>query len=228
MKYLSAAFCLALIVFTASCKQKAAATTDTVSSATEAAYAEGELRQYEGTELTALSHFRENSISGVRHIDIAGYRLRLFGLIDRETRLTYAAVTNLASRKEIVKLDCVEGWSATVLWEGVPLRELFDACGGIANGARTVIFHADDGYTTSLPLAEVLVNDLMIAYRANGIPLPANIGFPFILVAKDKWGYKWARWITGIELSSNTNYRGYWEQRGYNNNGDLSGSKYER
>jgi DMSO/TMAO reductase YedYZ molybdopterin-dependent catalytic subunit len=46
-------------------------------------------------------------------------------------------------------------------------------------------------------------------------------------VAEDKWGYKWIKWITRIELSEDSNYKGYWEQRGFNNDGDVSGSKFD-
>lgn len=61
----------------------------------------------------------------------------------------------------------------------------------------------------------------MLAYQSNGLPLPAEMGYPFIVVAEDKWGYKWARWVDWIELSDDPNYRGYWEQLGYSNEGDL-------
>jgi DMSO/TMAO reductase YedYZ molybdopterin-dependent catalytic subunit len=60
----------------------------------------------------------------------------------------------------------------------------------------------------------------------NNITLLTERGYPFQLVAEDKWGYKWIKWVTEIELSDNNNYEGYWESRGYNNNGDLSGSKF--
>ena len=49
----------------------------------------------------------------------------------------------------------------------------------------------------------------------------AERGFPFQLVAESKFGYKWIKWITTIELSANTDYLGYWESRGYPNDGDL-------
>ena len=42
----------------------------------------------------------------------------------------------------------------------------------------------------------------MLAFNANGIELPPEMGYPFIFVAEDKWGYKWARWVNRIELSS--------------------------
>ena len=56
--------------------------------------------------------------------------------------------------------------------------------------------------------------------------LPAERGYPFELVAEDKWGYKWIKWIEKIELTDNPNYRGYWEQRGYSNSGNLNGSYF--
>ena len=51
----------------------------------------------------------------------------------------------------------------------------------------------------------------------NGQEIPPERGFPFQVVAEDRFGYKWAKWVTGIEVSDDENYRGYWEQRGYDN-----------
>jgi DMSO/TMAO reductase YedYZ molybdopterin-dependent catalytic subunit len=64
-------------------------------------------------------------------------------------------------------------------------------------------------------------NDILMAYKMNNMTLPSERGFPFQLVAESKWGYKWIKWITRIELSDNPDYKGYWEQRGYSNTGDL-------
>jgi len=62
----------------------------------------------------------------------------------------------------------------------------------------------------------------------NDIPVPAARGFPFVVAAESKWGYKWAKWVTRIELSTDPDYKGFWEQRGYNNDGDQAGSKFEQ
>jgi DMSO/TMAO reductase YedYZ molybdopterin-dependent catalytic subunit len=70
-------------------------------------------------------------------------------------------------------------------------------------------------------------NDILIAYKMNNVTLPTERGFPFQLVAESKWGYKWIKWITEIELSSDTTYKGYWEQRGYSNEGNLNKSFFE-
>jgi DMSO/TMAO reductase YedYZ molybdopterin-dependent catalytic subunit len=55
----------------------------------------------------------------------------------------------------------------------------------------------------------------------NGLVFPPERGFPFQLVAESKYGYKWIKWITEIELSDNANYKGYWESRGFSNDASL-------
>ena len=51
-------------------------------------------------------------------------------------------------------------------------------------------------------------------------------GFPFQVVAEQKWGYKWCKWVVGIELSAEEDPGGYWEDRGYSNTGDLDKPYY--
>jgi DMSO/TMAO reductase YedYZ molybdopterin-dependent catalytic subunit len=55
----------------------------------------------------------------------------------------------------------------------------------------------------------------------NGVILPPERGFPFQLVAESKYGYKWIKWVTTIEISSDANFRGYWESRGFSNEANL-------
>jgi DMSO/TMAO reductase YedYZ molybdopterin-dependent catalytic subunit len=73
----------------------------------------------------------------------------------------------------------------------------------------------------------VLDKKLMLAYKINGVTLPPERGYPFELVAEGKWGYKWIKWVQSIELSNDINFHGFWESRGYNQNGDLSGPIYQ-
>jgi len=94
----------------------------------------------------------------------------------------------------------------------------------VQRGARSVVFTAVDGYTTSFPLAYFYENDILLAYSMNGVTLPPARGFPFQLVAEDKWGYKWCKWVTSIELVAEEDPGGYWEDRGYANDGDLGES----
>jgi DMSO/TMAO reductase YedYZ molybdopterin-dependent catalytic subunit len=100
--------------------------------------------------------------------------------------------------------------------------------GGGRPGANTVIFYAADGYSSSLPLDYIKERDFLLAYAMNNVTLPADRGFPFQVVAEDRWGYKWVKWVTRIEVSGDADYRGYWESRGYSNNGSLDRSFFDR
>ncbi|MFH1068541.1 MAG: molybdopterin-dependent oxidoreductase, partial [Candidatus Glassbacteria bacterium] len=115
---------------------------------------------------------------------------------------------------------CVEGWHVNVQWEGFSLAGLLDEA-GVDPSANTVIFRAADGYSTSLALAYARSHDLILALQMNGADLPENVGFPLTLVAEGKWGYKWCRWITKVELSADTKFKGYWERYGYSVDGGL-------
>jgi DMSO/TMAO reductase YedYZ molybdopterin-dependent catalytic subunit len=180
-----------------------------------------EIREYEGQDLSSIGAFRENSIKGPQHIDNQTYKLTVTGLVNAEKEYTYTQIIDgYTTYKKVVTLHCVEGWKATILWEGILLKDLL-ADSVVDSNANTVIFHAYDGYTTSLPLDYITDNNIMIAYRMNNVTLPPERGFPFQLVAESKWGYKWIKWITTIELSDNPDYRGFWESRGYSNNADL-------
>jgi DMSO/TMAO reductase YedYZ molybdopterin-dependent catalytic subunit len=183
-----------------------------------------EIREYEGVDLSSINAFRENSIKGPQEIDVESYTLRITGLVAKSKNYTYDEVMNRHQNyKKVVTLDCVEGWSATILWEGVLARDLLAEAEPLAN-AEVLIFHAYDGYTTSLPVDYIMENDILMAYKMNDVILPPERGFPFQLVAESKWGYKWIKWITEIELSDDANYRGYWESRGYSNSADLDRS----
>jgi DMSO/TMAO reductase YedYZ molybdopterin-dependent catalytic subunit len=187
-----------------------------------------EVREFEGNVLSPVSDFRENSIQGPQQIDETDYRLTITGLTNRTVVATYHDVlSQYPQYSKVVTLFCVEGWDVTILWEGVLVRDLLSDA-GIDPRANTVIFTAHDGYTTSFPLKYLTGRDIIMAYRMNNITLPAEQGYPFALVAEDKWGYKWIKWIEKIELSDTPDYRGYWEQRGYSNTGDLDKNFFTR
>jgi DMSO/TMAO reductase YedYZ molybdopterin-dependent catalytic subunit len=176
-----------------------------------------EITTYNGTKLSSINDFRIEAINGVQYINVSSYRLVVSGLVQNETVYTYDdIVNNHTSYEKIVTLHCVEGWQVTALWQGVPVKDLLEEAGYDQN-AQLVIFYAQDGYTTSLPLSYIVNNNIMIAYKVNNVTLPPEEGFPFQLVAEGKLGYKWIKWITMIEVSNDTSFRGYWESNGYSN-----------
>ncbi|MGD0495107.1 MAG: molybdopterin-dependent oxidoreductase [Candidatus Bathyarchaeia archaeon] len=181
----------------------------------------GEITVYNGQKLGSINDFRLEAINGVQYINVSSYRLVVKGLVQNQTVYTYDdIVNNHTSYEKVVKLHCVEGWEVTALWQGVRVKDLLEEA-GYDHSAKVVIFYAQDGYTTSLPLSYIVGNNIMIAYKINNVTLPAREGFPFQLVAEGKYGYKWIKWITTIEVSNDTSFRGYWESYGYDNNADL-------
>ena len=129
---------------------------------------------------------------------------------------------------KLMPLNCVEGWDFTAKWTGPALMALFNDA-KVKPEAKIAIFHTTDvpeGFT-SLDLSYIQSRNIIIALKDNDITLPPESGFPFQAVAESKYGYKWAKWVTEIELSSNTNFRGYWESAGYNNNADVGGPAYQ-
>lgn len=179
-----------------------------------------EVKEYEGKDLSSITDFHENSISGPQHVDISTYKLEVTGLVDNPIFLSYDDVLKAQHYKKVVTLNCVEGWSVDILWEGVKVTDIIDQA-GVQDGANTVIFYAVDGYTTSLPLDFIRNNDILMAYMMNDVVLPPERGYPFELVAQDKLGYKWIKWISKIELSNDPDYTGYWESRGFSNEADV-------
>ncbi|MBN1776732.1 MAG: molybdopterin-dependent oxidoreductase [Clostridiales bacterium] len=210
---------IALLLFTTGCS---AEKPDAVSSATMSRYRENEITEYQGARLDPAVGPRDNSIKGVQYVDIEGYQLTIDGLVDTPQTLRYGDVLALSAYERLITLHCVEGWDATILWKGVLIQDLLDTA-GVREDAVTVIFGAVDGYTTSLPLNTIVDNQLIMAYQSNGIPLPAEMGYPFIVVAEDKMGYKWARWVNRITLSDDADYEGFWESVGYSNDASVEG-----
>ena len=187
-----------------------------------------EIREYQGEKLSSVGDFIENSIKGPQNIDVEAYKLEISGLVQSPRSYTYAEIIEDHKHyNKVITLDCVEGWSVTILWEGMLVRDLLEGAKPLPE-AKVVIFHAYDGYTTSLPLDYIMEREILMAYKMNEITIPPERGFPFQLVAESKWGYKWIKWITGIELSDDVNYQGYWESRGYSNTADLDKGFFEQ
>ena len=96
-----------------------------------------EVNNYSGkntsfVNLSSVNDFRENSIHGPQYIDEGSYRLKITGLVDTPEEYTYQQVIGgHQGYQKVVTLNCVEGWSVTILWEGVLVRDLLKEAGPI-------------------------------------------------------------------------------------------------
>jgi DMSO/TMAO reductase YedYZ molybdopterin-dependent catalytic subunit len=203
--------------------------TPTTSTAPTSIYP-GEVTQYQGQNLTPINGFIEDidqhpdvALMGTLYLNQSSYRLTVTGLVNNTLEYTYDdVVDNFSSYQQVVTLLCVEGWSVTGLWQGVSVYSLLQAA-GISSNATTIIFYAPDGYSTSLPLDYIVQNNIILAYKMNNVTLPATLGWPFMLIAQNQYGYKWIKWVTEIDASNDSSYQGYWESRGYPNNAIVTG-----
>jgi DMSO/TMAO reductase YedYZ molybdopterin-dependent catalytic subunit len=174
---------------------------------------EVEAQNYLGYELTPLSQQGNNAIQGTQFINGSSYRLNVTGLVDENLNLSYEELLSLPAYSEIVYMPCVEGWGFTAKWTGFRISDLLDMA-KLKPGASYVVFRSADGYSTGLPLNYIENQQILMAYGINDVTLPPERGFPFQLVAKDRYGYKCAKWITSLEVT-NKEVRGFWESMGY-------------
>jgi DMSO/TMAO reductase YedYZ molybdopterin-dependent catalytic subunit len=189
---------------------------------------EVEATEFQGVKLTPIERQGNNALKGTQIIDKDTYRLTIDGQVEKPLTLTYADLQAYTQESWLMDLDCVEGWNFTAKWTGPLLNAIFSEA-QVKPEAVIAIFYTGDvaqGYT-SLDLNYIRDNNIILALKLNDITLPADRGFPFQVVAKSKYGYKWAKWVTRIELSSNTDFRGYWETAGYNNSADVGGPAFE-
>jgi DMSO/TMAO reductase YedYZ molybdopterin-dependent catalytic subunit len=187
------------------------------------AWPENEIREYEGKRLSPFNRDYDNSIKGPQKVDVNTYRLEVKGLVQEPLSLSYKEILTMPSIKRAITLHCVEGWDETLLFKGVRIADIIKKARA-KKEVNTVIFHAADGYSSSLSYRDIMGKDLMIAYEINGVALDGARGFPLQVVAESKWGYKWVKWVARIELSDKP-YQGYWESRGYDNEANVGGGR---
>jgi DMSO/TMAO reductase YedYZ molybdopterin-dependent catalytic subunit len=188
----------------------------------------GEATEFNSHKLTPIALQNNNALAGTQDIDSSTYTLTVDGLVNKPLKLTYADLQAYPQLNQLMDLNCVEGWKFTAKWSGPALASIFNDA-EVKPEAKIAIFHTADvpeGYT-SLDLSYIYDKNIIIALKDNDIVLPPERGFPFQVVAMSKFGYKWAKWVTRIELSSDTGFRGYWENANYNNNADINGPAAE-
>jgi DMSO/TMAO reductase YedYZ molybdopterin-dependent catalytic subunit len=158
---------------------------------------------------------------------VADYRLRVDGLVERPTELSYDDVHQRLPQVSIRRdFQCVTGWRVDdVPWVGVPLHHVLDEVGVLPSATR-VHFHSFDGtYTESLSLEQARHDDVLVAHSLEGKALTREHGGPVRLYVAPMYGYKSLKWLDRIELVDHlVEQGGYWEQRGYDLDGFVGAS----
>jgi DMSO/TMAO reductase YedYZ molybdopterin-dependent catalytic subunit len=138
----------------------------------------------------------------------------VWGAVENELSLSYDAFRDLPATTQRQDFHCVTGWTALDCeFTGVPFPAIAERA-GVHEDAVHVLFHALDGYTTDLPLADCNRKEVLFAYGRDGEDLAADHGGPLRVVTPHKYAYKGAKWVDGVEFLTDPEH-GYWEERGY-------------
>jgi DMSO/TMAO reductase YedYZ molybdopterin-dependent catalytic subunit len=149
-------------------------------------------------------------------IPLERWKLTVDGAVATPLALAWPDLLALPQVEDVSDFHCVTGWSAFDLrWGGVRLSTLLALARPTAD-ATHLMLHGRDGYSANLPLEEALKDDVLVAHRLGGAPLPREHGGPARVVVPQLWAWKGAKWLSRVEVLTHDR-RGYWEIRGYSN-----------
>ena len=152
-------------------------------------------------------------------VNIKNWKLQVDGLVDNALSLDFSGFMALPQIEDVSDIHCVTTWSRYENhWAGVAASQLLDIVQP-TDQARHVILHSYDGYTTKIPLKSFADPDVLLAQSWEGAPLTLEHGGPVRLVVPHWYFWKSAKWIKRIEFSAQDR-PGFWEVRGYHNEGD--------
>jgi DMSO/TMAO reductase YedYZ molybdopterin-dependent catalytic subunit len=155
----------------------------------------------------------------VPKVDLATWDFRVWGEVENPIQLSWDELKDLPFAEVTVDIHCVTRWSRfDTTFRGVHWRDLAELVRP-SPSARFVVAHAEQGYTSNLPLETLEADDALIAYEADGEPLTPDHGWPLRLMVPSRYFWKSAKWLRGLELLDH-DQPGFWERYGYNNNAD--------
>ena len=158
-------------------------------------------------------------VGDVPEYDEGEWSLSVSGLVDRPFSLSFDELVALPSVTSTHDIHCVTKWSKfDTTWTGVRVRDLLERA-GVQADATHVVEHAEFGYTTNLPLADITTDEAIVAYAFEGEPIEPIHGGPVRIVVPHLYFWKSAKWVRGLELRSEDS-PGFWERNGYHMYGD--------
>ena len=147
------------------------------------------------------------------------WTLTVAGEVEQPLTLTWEQVMSLPSFTSVSDFHCVTSWSRLDnRWEGVAFRTIVERARPKPH-VNYVIGEDDMGYTANLPLAALLDDDVLLAYRHDGCDLAAEHGGPLRLVVPKRYGWKSVKWLRALYFREHDE-PGFWEVRGYSNTAD--------
>jgi DMSO/TMAO reductase YedYZ molybdopterin-dependent catalytic subunit len=151
------------------------------------------------------------------HTPVDRWDFSIVGEVDDEVHLTWDEFRALPTETVTKDIHCVTKWSKLdTVWEGVSLDALLS---GVVTEAEYVTAFCDGGYTTNLPLDDLLDGKAWVATGYGGEPLAPEHGGPARLLVPHLYLWKSAKWVRGLRLRADDE-PGFWESLGYHMYGD--------
>jgi DMSO/TMAO reductase YedYZ molybdopterin-dependent catalytic subunit len=151
--------------------------------------------------------------------DLSTWDFKVFGEVEEPLTLSYDELQALPQTEITIDIHCVTRWSRfDTSFKGVHWRELAKLVRPKPS-ARFVLAHAEQGFTSNLPLEALEDDDALVAWEAHGEPLEPDHGWPLRLVVASRYFWKSAKWLRGLELLA-SDQQGFWERYGYHNDAD--------
>ena len=151
------------------------------------------------------------------HTPLDEWSLSIDGAVDASASWTWDEFTALPCEMIMTDIHCVTKWSKLdTMWVGVSLDTLLE---GVATEADHLTAWSDGGYTTNLPLEDVVDGKAWIAYEYAGEPLAPEHGGPARLLVPHLYFWKSAKWVRRLEIVERDR-PGFWEELGYHERGD--------
>ena len=152
-------------------------------------------------------------------IELADWSFTIDGLVEAPVTWRWDQFQALPRQDWTVDISCVTKWTKLDMqWTGVSIDTLLEAV-TLDPAARFVVAHSYGGYTTNLPLQDVLNGQAFVAYTYDGQPLEPAHGGPARMVVPHLYFWKSAKWVRGLRLMADDE-PGFWESLGYHNHGD--------
>jgi DMSO/TMAO reductase YedYZ molybdopterin-dependent catalytic subunit len=150
-------------------------------------------------------------------VSLATWDFSIVGKVDQAKRWSWDEFRALPHEDITKDIHCVTKWSKLdTRWEGVSVDTLL---GQVKYDAKYLVAFSDGGYTTNLPVEEVLGGKAWVVYGYDGQPLAPEHGGPVRLLVPHLYFWKSAKWVRGLRLVDQDE-PGFWESLGYNNHGD--------
>jgi DMSO/TMAO reductase YedYZ molybdopterin-dependent catalytic subunit len=155
----------------------------------------------------------------VPEVDLATWDFKVEGEVEAPLRLTLPELKQLPQTEVTIDIHCVTRWSRfDTSFTGVRWRDLAELVKP-KPAARYVLAHAEQGFTSNVPLAALDDENALVAWAADGEELTPEHGRPLRLVVPSKYFWKSAKWLRALELRT-TDQPGFWERYGYHNDAD--------